>query len=112
MSNAQISLGGRFYTLAVEAGEETRLREAAAVANEALEEVRAAAPQLDRDNQMVLAMMMLTDELVERRSQKASAKAAPSEATQAKAQELGVDVEQLISFHNKLAERIEQLLAK
>lgn len=112
MSNAQISLGGRFYTLAVDAGEEGHLRAVAAVANEALEEVRAATPQLDRDNQLVLAMMMLTDELLERRNQKASAKAAPSEATVNKAEDLGVEVEQLVQFHNKLADRLEKLLAK
>lgn len=110
MSNAQISLGGRVYTLAVDAGQEQNLQNVAAVANEALEEVRAVAPQLDRDNQMVLAMMMLTDELLERRAGKGSTQ--PSAVAQAKAQELGVDVEQLVSFHNKLAERLEKLLSK
>lgn len=112
MSNAQISLGGRFYTLAVDPGEEQHMRTVAAAANEALEEVRASAPHLDRDNQLVLAMMMLTDELLDRRQQKPTAKAAPSETTQSKAQELGVDVEQLVQFHNKLADRLEKLLAK
>lgn len=110
MSNAQISLGGRVYTLAVEAGQEGHLRAVAAAANEALEEVRAATPQLDRDNQLVLAMMMLTDELMERRQQKSTGKA--SEAASAQVQAPGVDVEQILAFHNKLVERLEKLLSK
>lgn len=107
MSNAQISLGGRSYTLAVEPGQESRLKEVAGIAAEALEGVRAATPQLDRDNQLVLAMMMLTDELLDRRSQ---ATAAPVVPTTLKANE--VDVEKITAFHNKLAERLERLLAK
>jgi len=109
MSNAQISLGGRVYTLAVEAGQEGHLRAVAAAANEALEEVRAATPQLDRDNQLVLAMMMLTDELMERRQQKTLGKATE---TVSMAESSGIDVEQVVAFHNKLAERLEKLLSK
>lgn len=107
MSNAQISLGGRLYTLAVDAGQEGHLRAVAAAANEALEEVRAATPLLDRDNQLVLAMMLLTDELLDRRQPKNPTPATPPASATGTD---GVDIASVVDFHNRLAERLEKLL--
>ena len=99
-SHTQVLIGGRSYTLAVEPGQEPHLFDVARLVDDKLAEIRSAAPDLDRDNQLILALMLLGDACLEAQN---------STPSPAKPAAPGVDVAMLHDFHSKLAKRLETL---
>ncbi len=88
-----ISIGGRSYRMAVDEGQESRVKSVAAQFDAYVCKIQEAFSTMDRDQQLVLAAMMMSDELMTRNQEK---------ETQTKS---------LSALHNNLAERLENLLS-
>lgn len=60
----EVKIGGRPYKLAVESGQETRVRAVAQRFDEFVSKMQGAGTQMDRDRVLVLAGIMMSDEFL------------------------------------------------
>lgn len=91
--SVEVSIGHKTYRLAVEQGQEQRIKGLAARVDAIVNELRHAAPDMDRDSVLVLTAMQLVADLA---------------ATQDELDTQGTAVGR---FHRILAERLETLAA-
>lgn len=87
----EIYIGGKTYRMAVEEGQEPRVKSVAAKFESYVE--RLAGQNIDRDRMLVLAAIMMADDFLSLQ------------------QEQDTQMQSLDKFHNGLAERLEKLLA-
>ncbi len=87
-----LTIGGRTYRLAVNAGQETNVKAVAANLDAILNEMKKADPLMDRDQMLILAAIQLASEASDVKSD------ADEQATS------------VMRFHRELATRLEQLL--
>lgn len=102
MPSVELEVGGRKYSLACRDGEEEHLRTVAAMVDRKIREATSALGSLGEARQLLLASLLLADELKEQRSAAAAPDAPPPVTT-------GVaDVlEDLASRVEMLADRLE-----
>lgn len=91
MSQVEVMVGGRSYKMAVEEGQEQRVKSVAAQFDNFVQQMQKAAPNMDRDNILVLAGIMMSDDFLTHR------------------QESEQKDQTLTAFHNTLASRLEKL---
>ena len=77
MASVELEVGGRKYTLACRDGEEAHLRSVAAMVDRKIREASSALGSLGEARQLLLASLLLADELKEQRSAAASPDAPP-----------------------------------
>lgn len=89
-----IRIGGVTYKVATDSEQESRLREVSELWGDYVDRMQKAAPKMGRDNMLVLAGLMMADDLFREQSE-------------------ALDEDDAITaFHNRLADRIEALCAK
>jgi cell division protein ZapA len=81
MASVELEVGGRKYTLACRDGEETHLRSVAAMVDRKIREATSALGSLAESRQLLLASLLLADELKEQRSANAAPDAPPPVST-------------------------------
>ena len=89
----EVRIGNRPYKMAVEDGQETRVRSVAEQFDQFVGQVKQAAGDMERDRLLVSAAMMLSDELLTLRG------------------EHETQQQSIAAFHETLAERLEKLVA-
>jgi len=77
MASLELEVGGRKYTLACRDGEEPHLRSVAAMVDRKVREATSALGSLGEARQLLLASLLLADELKEQRSAAAAPDAPP-----------------------------------
>ena len=94
MSTQQISLevAGKSYDMVVPEGQEPRLQKVAENVNEILDKIRASSPSMERDRQLVMAILTVASDLLDTE------------------QERDIEQKNIAAFHNSLAERLEKIL--
>lgn len=90
----ELRIGGVAYRMNIEAEQETRLKEVAALWETYVSKMIKNAPKMGRDQMLVMAGLMMADDLY-------------SETTGA-----SVEDEAMTNFHNRLAEKLESLCQK
>lgn len=86
-----ITIGSRIYKMTVEEGQGARLEKVAKIFNDKIDALRAQAPDMDRDQLLVLAAMTLSDDHL----------SLQTEHTQ--------QTESIAAFNDTLAHRLETL---
>lgn len=104
MARVDISLGGRHYPIACDDGQEERVRRIAAYIDEKITSMGSLAGATDT-HVMVMASLMLGDELFEVRSR---LQAAPAENSGAEDEAVATSISQLASRLDSIAARLEQ----
>ena len=81
MASVELEVGGRKYALACREGEEAHLRSVAAMVDRKIREATSALGSLGEARQLLLASLLLADELKEQRNAAASPDAPPPVST-------------------------------
>lgn len=89
--NVDIQIGHRSYKMVVEIDQEARLQKVAAEFDKRIQALRAASGDMERDRLLVLAAMMLSDELLTLKTEKDQQE------------------ESIAAFNNTLAKRLDAL---
>ena len=94
MKEIEVTIGGRSYRLAVDDGQENRVSNVAAQFDRVVESLRKAnGGNIERDRLLVLAGVMLADEMLNQKQRHQTERQA------------------MLSFHNGMAERLERVLS-
>ena len=96
MADVHVEVGGRAYSLACRAGEEDRLRLLARLVDSRVTEARRAVGRGQEARELLLAALLLADELDDQRSQQANAR---------------LESESRIAALDRCAARLEALVA-
>lgn len=90
----EIRVGGVSYKVATDSEQEARLREVADLWGNYVDRMQKAAPRMGRDNMLVLAGLMMADDLYNEKSESLD------------------EDDAMTAFHNRLADRVEALCTK
>jgi cell division protein ZapA len=101
MAEVMLSVGGHNYQVSCRDGEEPHLRTIAAIVDRKVNEARSAVGDLGEVRQLLLASLLLADELLE------AGKAAPVQAPGGGEEETGL-IEALASHVEALAAKLEK----
>jgi cell division protein ZapA len=107
MADVTIEIGGRRYDVTCRDGEEAQLRRLADIVEEKAAQARAAVGGVTEVRQLLLASLLLADELADLRAARASSAEAPASAPAARDPALAVALERLAARVESVADHLE-----
>jgi cell division protein ZapA len=109
MPNVVITLQGRPYTIACDEGQERRVQQLALYVDQTLRSISRTGAAASENYQMVLASILLADEILTMKEQQESAPAVTTEAVEKNQRQSDIDVAAVQHLTTRLEELAQKL---